>query len=154
MSEEIKLNELEKIKKIKENLEKKQKEVEEEHKDIQFKNQLKFIINKVKIFLEIDISDDEVFALLIQYHSNKAIRYYISFDHKNLLLARKFLNRYARHHEIRYEDSIDIITEFFNHKLLPINGQAFYNNLQERQQYSGPEWGGKMNIPIVLPLFY
>jgi len=154
MSEEIKLNELEKIKKIKENLEKKQKEVEEEHKDIQFKNQLKFIINKVKVFLEIDISDDEVYAILIQYHNIPAIRYYISFDHRNLLLARKVLNRYARYHEIRYEDSIDIIAEFFNCKLLPINGQAYYENLQQRQQYSKPEWGGKINIPIVLPLFY
>jgi len=156
MSEEKKLNELEKIKKAREELDIMHKEIEGEHKDIQFRNQLNFLINKVKKFLEIKVIDEEVFALLIWYNSfnSQAIRYYISVDNMNLLLARKILNRYARYHEIRYEDSLEIITEFIDRKLIPINRQAFTENFHQRQQHSGPEWGGKNSIPIVVPLFY
>ena len=152
MSEEEKLCELEKIKKAREELD----IMEGKHKDIQFKNQLNFLINKVKKFLEIKVTDEEVFALLIWYNSfnAQAIRYYISVDNMNLLLARKVLNRYAGYHEIRYEDSLEIITEFIDRRLVPINRQAFIESFHQQQQYSALESSGKINTPIVVPLFY
>ena len=52
-------------------------------------------------------------------------------DRRNLLLERKLINRFAREQEIRYEDSLEIITQFI-YNMKPININEIYTELDNR----------------------
>ena len=105
-----------------EELRKKAKDMEEENRDTEFNKQKNFLINTVRKFLEIEVSDEEVLAVLYRFYgsyinspqSHIPISYYLKMEDKNMLLERKVLNRYAKYHEIRYEDSLEIIHNFIN----------------------------------------
>ena len=95
------------------------------------------IINKLRKFLEfensnyeLEFSDTEICALLSDY---RYINYYFTDqdEHKSLLLQRKLLNRYARYHEIRFEDSSHIINKFIN-SIRPLNDSVEFI----REQYA------------------
>ena len=103
-------------------LRKKAKEIEEQNKDTEFNKQRNFLINTVRDFLGIEVSDEEVVAVLYRFYGNHVnnphehipISYYLKKEDENMLLERKVFNRYARYHEIRYEDSFEIIYSFIN----------------------------------------
>ena len=105
-----------------EELRKKAKDMEEENRDTEFNKQRNFLINTVRKFLEIEVSDEEVLAVLYRFYGNHInsphehipISYYLKKEDENMLLERKVFNRYARCHEIRYEDSLEIIHNFIN----------------------------------------
>jgi predicted transcriptional regulator len=114
-----------------EELKKKAKDMEKQHKDTELNKQRKFLINKVRDFIGIQVSDAEVLAILAKFYSNDhrksrqdfqyvPIKYYIKEEDQNILFERKVLNRYANSHTIRYEDSVDIIGDFLG-KIKPIN---------------------------------
>ena len=105
--------------------------------DEEFNKQREYLINKVRKFLllevnnyELEITDNEICAILSEY---RYINYYFrdTYEYKNLLLQRKLLNRYARYHEIRFEDSCHIISRFLN-GIKPLNDELNFI----RQQYS------------------
>ena len=105
-----------------EELRKKAKDMEDQNKDVEFNKQKNFLINTVRKFLEIEVSDEEVLAVLYRIfgghinspQSHIPISYYLKMEDKNMLFERKVLNRYAKYHEIRYEDSWEIIYNFIN----------------------------------------
>jgi hypothetical protein len=114
-----------------EELKKKAKDMEKQNKDTEFNKQRKFLINKVRDFIGIQVSDAEVLAILARFYLNDRsknrqdfqyvpIKYYVKEQDKNILFERKVLNRYANIHTIRYEDSVDIISDFLG-KIKPIN---------------------------------
>jgi hypothetical protein len=111
-----------------EELKKKAKDMEEQNKDTELNKQRKFLINKVRDFIGIEVSDAEVLAILARFYWNTnrqdfryvPIKYYVKEQDKNILFERKVLNRYANIHTIRYEDSVDIISDFLG-KIKPIN---------------------------------
>jgi len=114
-----------------EELKNKAKDLEKQNKDTEFNKQRKFLINKVKDFIDIQVSDAEVLAILARFYLNAQgkcrqdfqyvpIKYYIKEEDENILFERKVLNRYANIHTIRYEDSVDIISNFLG-KIKPIN---------------------------------
>jgi len=94
--------------------------------DEEFNKQREYLINKVRKFIEIEVSDDEICAILSDY---RYIDYYITYndEHKKLLLQKKLLNRYARHHEIRFEDSCQIISKYLN-SIKPLNDETYFIN--------------------------
>ena len=96
----------------------------------EFNKQREYLMNKFRTFLEMDVTDEEICAMLSHY---RYINYYFSDlnECKSILLQRKLLNRYARYHEIRYEDSIDIIYKYLN-SIVPLNDQTEFM----RQQYA------------------
>lgn len=77
-----------------------------------------FMINEVRKFLGIEVSDEEVCAIFYKYISLSdeliSFKLYFGCIYDNMLLERKVLNRHARHHEIRYEDSFAIIKDFIS----------------------------------------
>jgi hypothetical protein len=103
-------------------LRKKAKDMEDQNKDTEFNKQRNFLINTVRDFLGIEVSDEEVCAVLYRVYGNHInnphvhipILYYLKKGDENMLLERKVFNRYARYHEIRYEDSLEIIINFVN----------------------------------------
>jgi len=103
-------------------LRKKAKDMEDQNKDTEFNKQMNFLINTVRDFLGIEVSDEEVLAVLYRFYGNHVnnphehipISYYLKKEDENMLLERKVFNRYARYHEIRYEDSLEIISNFVN----------------------------------------
>lgn len=119
-----------------EELRKKAKEVEEENKDAEFNKQRNFLINTVRNFLGIEVSDAEVLAVLYTYspyhipNSNREMGYYLKKEDDNMLFERKVKNRYAKYHEIRYEDS-DMIFHNFLEKIKPLISR---NEFQQEQQ--------------------
>jgi len=103
------------------------KEESDKNENIQkeFTKQKTYLMNKLRDFVEIEISDKEIGAIFSNnncYFGNE----------KNLLLQRKFYNKYARHHEIRYEDSEDIIKDFLN-KIKPIDNINEAKNIYRKQ---------------------
>lgn len=86
---------------------------------INFNNQKNFIMNKFKKFINIPLSYNEVNAIL---NKSQSLKYYFKVEDEdnNLLFIRKVYNKYARYHEIRYEDACEIIDNFI-FKIQPIN---------------------------------
>jgi hypothetical protein len=86
---------------------------------INFNNQKNFIINKFKKFINIPLSYNEVNAIL---NKSQSLKYYFKVEDEdnNLLFIRKVYNKYAKYHEIRYEDAYEIIDNFI-FKIQPIN---------------------------------
>ena len=122
-----------------ESLRKKAKEVEEENKDAEFNKhkQRNFLIKTVRDFLEIEVSDEEVLATLYKYYpihqcSQEYITYYLEEEDENMLFERKVSNRYARHHEIRCEDS-DMIINNFIRKIKPLTDLNEFNREQRNK---------------------
>jgi len=115
--------------------------------DTEFNKQREYLINKFREFIEIEISNAEVAACLFNPISFDYVGYYFK-DDENLLLKRKVYNRYARYHEIRYEDSVDIIYDFIQ-KIKPIKDKSSF----EEEQYKN-----KINYQSkskeYVPLFY
>jgi len=110
---------IETLKKQAEVLNKKALDIEEQNKDTEFNKQRYYLINKVRDFLETEVSDEEVLAVLYNW-VNEPVKYYLKQEDENLLFERKVINRYARHHEIRWEDSFLIIKNFLK-KINPLN---------------------------------
>ena len=120
-----------------EELRKKAKEAEEENKDAEFNKQRNFLIKTVRDFLEIEVSDEEVLAILYKYYpirqgSHQYITYYLEEEDENMLFERKVSNRYARHHEIRCEDS-DMIFDNFLRKIKPLTDLNEFNREQQKK---------------------
>ena len=113
---------IQELKKKAEELNKKAKEMEEQNKDTEFNKQRYYIINKVRDFLNMQVSDEEICAVLYRFygdhinasHNHMPISHYLKQEDENMLFERKVFNRYAKCHEIRYEDSYDIIVNFMN----------------------------------------
>jgi hypothetical protein len=130
-----------------EELRKKQKEMEEENKDVEFNKQRNFLIKIVRDFLEIEVSDEEVLAILYKYfgyqyssrtHPNGEVKYYLKKEDENMLFERKVSNRYARYHEIRVDDSDMIIHNFVN-KIQPIINYDKFNQEQQKKSQEHQE---------------
>ena len=121
-----------------EELRKKQKEMEEQNKDVEFNKQRNFLIKTVRDFLEIYVSDAEVCAVLFGLfgrHLNNQqvpISYYLKKEDENMLFERQIYNRYAKCYEIRYEDSFDIIRNFLG-KIKPLNDHNEFNREQQKK---------------------
>ena len=127
-------------------LRKKAKDMEEQNKDAEFNKQRNFLIKKVRDFLEIEVSDAEVLAVLYTYspyhipNRNREMGYYLKKEDDNMLLERKVKNRYAKYHEIRCEDS-DMIFHNFLEKIKPFisrnefNLEQYKKSKQHREQY-------------------
>jgi hypothetical protein len=114
------LAKIEELKKKAEELRNKAKEMEEQNEDTEFNKQRNFLIDTVRNFLGIEVSDAEVLAVLYRYygahintpHNHIPISYYLKQEDENMLSERKVFNRYAKCNEIRYEDSVEIINNF------------------------------------------
>jgi hypothetical protein len=119
-----------------EELRKKQKEMEITNNEIRISKQKDYLIDKIRKFLDMQISDEEIIAVCNDsfggYLQNQFYNYYLKVEdqEKKLLTVRKVFNRYARVNEIRYEDSVDIIKDFLI-KLKPLND---YNEWQRENQ--------------------
>jgi len=130
-----------------EELRKKAKDIEEQNKDTEFNKQRNFLINKVRDFLEVQVDDAELLAVLYKYspsHSSQnhsphsKIGYYLKKEDENMLFERKVINRYARYHEIRYEDSVEIINNFLG-KIKPIINYFEFQQQQQKKIYELPQ---------------
>jgi hypothetical protein len=99
-----------------EELRKKAKDMEENNKDNEFNKKRNSLIKITREFLGIEVSDEEVLAVMFKYSNNTRLPYllYVKKEDKNMLLERKVLNRYAKYNEIRFEDSDAIIYDFLS----------------------------------------
>lgn len=144
---------IETLKKQAEELSKKAKNMEEQNKDTEFNKQRYYLINKVRDFLGIEVSDEEVLAFLYHYscYGNEPVKYYLKQEDQNLLFERKVANRYARYHEIRCEDSLAIFQNFLK-KINPLNDPIVFaqkENQQEREhQIKGKQYVREKYIPL------
>jgi hypothetical protein len=119
---------IEELKKKAEELKNKAKEIEEQNKDTEFNKQRNFLIDTVRNFLNMQVSDEEICAVLYKFYGDHInnqqnhipISYYLKPEDENMLFERKVINRYAKCNEIRYEDSLAIISNFIN-KIKSIN---------------------------------
>ena len=123
----------------------------------EFNKQREYLINKLRKFLEfensnyeLEFSDMEICALLSDY---RYINYYFTDqdEFKSLLLQRKLLNRYARYHEIRFEDSSHIINKFIN-SIKPLNDEIEFISQQYTKQQPTNLFGADVRIPKVSDL--
>jgi hypothetical protein len=119
---------------------KKQKQLEIlklKEKETEFNRQQQFIMEKIRGYLKIDITNEEISSLVnecnISNYEHHSIKYYgmkyyfkVSGD-DDLLIYKKLLNKFARHHNIRYDDSYEIILRYLN-KIQPLNGYQEYCN--------------------------
>jgi hypothetical protein len=108
-----------------EELRKKQKEMEDAKVEIEFNKQKTYLIDKLRKFLDMEVSDEEIISVYNDKNLQSSIKifdYYLEVEdeEKKLLNIRKVFNRYARENEIRYEDSIEIIYEFIQ-SIKPLN---------------------------------
>jgi hypothetical protein len=100
--------------------------MEETYKDTEFNKQRNFLIDTVRNFLNMQVSDEEICAVLYKFYgkninhpqSHIPISHYLKKEDGNMLFERKVFNRYAKCNEIRYEDSVEIIYNFINKKIL------------------------------------
>ena len=119
---------IEELKKKAEELKKKAKDMEEQNKDTEFNKQRNLIIDTVRNFLNIEVSDEGICTVLYKFYSDHInnqqnhipISYYLKPEDENMLFERIVINRYAKCNEIRYEDSLAIISNFIN-KIKSIN---------------------------------
>ena len=148
---------IEELKKKAEELNKKAKEIEEENKDTEFNKQRYYVINKVRDFLNMQVSDEEICAVLYRFYgahinhsqSHIPISYYLKQEDENMLFERKVFNRYAKCHEIRYEDSYEIITNFIN----KIKSKDQANQVNVRRGRAGGRECDSINLNQKIPLF-
>jgi len=113
---------IEELKKKEEELKNKAKEMEDQNKDTEFYKQRNFLIDTVRNFLNMQVSDEEICAIFFKFygaHINNQqnhipFSYYLKPEDENMLFERKVINRYAQCNEIRYEDSLAIISNFIN----------------------------------------
>jgi len=105
-------------KQIKE-LERVQKEMEEQSKkqtiESEFDKQRNFLINKFKEFpanFRIGVITNEEICAILFKSDHAAIRYYFKESDKNTLLVKQYLNRFAKMYGIRYEDALEVMKEF------------------------------------------
>ena len=111
---------IDELKKKAEELKNKAKEMEDQNKDTEFNKQRNFLIDTVRNFLNMSVSDEEICAVLYRFYgahinhpqSHIPISYYLKKEDENMLFERKVFNRYAKCNEIRYEDSLEIISNF------------------------------------------
>ena len=156
-----------------EELRKKQKEMEITNNKIRISKQKDYLIDKLRNFLGIEMSDEEIIAVyndsyLDQNHYH--FSYYLKVEDKDnkLLFIRIVYNRFARKHNIRYEDSFDVIREFITkikplndynewqdkyHNLILIKQQQQYNMSRNRHNIKQPSEDISEDIPEFIPLF-
>jgi len=108
-----------------EELRKKQKEMEDEKWQNEFNIHKNYLIDKLRKFLDMEVSDEEISAVYNDKNLQSSIKifdYYLEVEdqEKKLLNIRKVYNRYARENEIRYEDSVEIIYGFIQ-SIKPLN---------------------------------
>ena len=142
-------SQIEELKKKTEELNNKAKDLEDQTKDTEFNKQRNFLINTVRDFLGIEVSDAEVLAVLYTHspshlpnqHISGEIGYYLKKEDENMLFERKVKNRYAKHHEIRCEDSDMILINFLGkikphvarHEFQQQQQQKFHQHRNEQQ---------------------
>lgn len=140
-TEEDLLAQIEELKKKAEELRNKAKEMEDQNKDTEFNKQRNFLIDTVRNFLNIQVSDEEICAVLYRFYpieqGHIPITYYLKKEDENMLFERKVSNRYARYHDIRCEDS-DMIFCNFIRKIKPLISPEEFNAEQHKkaQQHS------------------
>jgi hypothetical protein len=89
---------------------------------IEFNKQKTYIIDIIRVFFDLPITNDEICAIINtcpnpEYNVKFDLQYYFTDtynNNKNLLIAIKFYNKYAKYHNIRYEDSLQIITKYLH----------------------------------------
>ena len=98
-------------------------------KETEFNRQQQFIIEKIRGYLKIDITNEEISSLINEcnIHSHNSIKYYFKFkvSDDDLLIYKKLLNKFARYHNVRYVDSYEIIFRYLT-KIQPLNGYQEY----------------------------
>ena len=89
---------------------------------IELYNNIKDYIRYIFIdFIKFDVSDEAICSVLLH-------KYYDFFPYNiNLLLQRQLYNKYANLNGIRYEDSVEILTDFIN-KIFITNKCNYCNN--------------------------
>ena len=96
-----------------------------------FYKQRNFITKKFRELLDMpDCSEASIWAVIIfilPFRYCYLISYYTKESDRNTLLKEKLINRFAREQGIRYEDSLNVITEFM-YIMKPIN----YNQLNDK----------------------
>ena len=124
------------------------KETEEQN---EFNKQRFFLLKKLGDFLGIQISDAEGFAVLYRftYQIISPISYYLKKEDANMLFERKVINRYAKYHEIRFEDGFDIIKDFLD-TIKPINKQISKQIVYNKQIVNSR----RCSTFKYIPLFY
>ena len=110
-----------------EELRKKQKEMEIVNNEVRISKQKDYLIDKLRKFLGMEVSDAEIIAVYTSYnfesgYQNDAFNYYLKVEDidTKLLLVRKLYIKYARYQDIRFEDSVDIIRDFIS-RIKPLN---------------------------------
>ena len=119
--------------------------------------QRNFLIKTVRDFLSIEVSDEEICALLFSLygnhinslHSHIPISFYLKKEDENMLFERKVYNRYAKCNEIRYEDSYQIIHNF----LSKIKSKDQLNQINHINKRVIVEPKGSLKDYIYRPLF-
>jgi len=99
--------------------------IKEESEKNEFPKQKTYLMNKLRNFVKIEISDKEVSSIFSDMNEEEIniefgwfpprnLSYFFRNDNDDdtLLIARKFYNKYATHHQIRYTDSRDVINKF------------------------------------------
>jgi len=124
-----------------EELRKKQKEIEDEKWENEFDKQKNYLIDKLREFLDMEVSDEEIISVYNDTNFQSSIKiynYYLEVEdkEKKLLKIRKVFNRYAKVNEIRYEDSVEIICEFIK-SIKPLNdfGNWLRTHDRNRDEY-------------------
>lgn len=147
-----------------EELRKKEKHIEEQNKDSAFNKQRNFLINTIRDFLGIEVSDAEALSVLYKHspsHTSQnphgEIGYYLKKEDENMLFERKVKNRYAKYHEVRCEDSDMIISNFLgkikphiNHNEFQQEQQKKYHQHREKEQFSNnyKEYVAEKYVPL------
>ena len=76
-----------------------------------------FIAYKFRKLTNYNYSEEDIFAFIYSdgnTQRNPFIRYYLNENDKDLLLSRRLINHYAAKNDIRYEDSILILSDFLD----------------------------------------
>jgi len=145
------LAQIEELKMKAEELKKKAKDIEEQNKDTEFNKQRNFLIDTVRDFLSIEVSEAEVLAVLYTHSPSHIqnqkisgeIGYYLKKEDENMLFERKVTNRYAKHHEIRCEDSDKIISNYLR-KITPLVSRNEFQQQQQKKYHEHREEQQKM----------
>jgi len=138
LTEEDLYAQIEELKKKAEELRNKAKEMEDQNKDTEFNKQRNFLIDTVRNFLNMPVTDEEICAVLYRFYGNHGNRQfnhppissYLKEEDDNMLFERKVYNRFAYHQGIRYEDSYQVILNFF----FKLNQKDQVNIQGERQR--------------------
>jgi hypothetical protein len=118
----------------------------------EFNRQQQFIIDKIRDYIKIDITNEEISSIVNEYKSDiNHLKYYFKVTDDDLLIVRKFYNRFARHHHIRYEDSYDIILNYLN-KIKILNDYT-QHQMQNQSRKRLDDSRSKLEYVKFIPIF-